>query len=110
MSAFPRQMYQTRGQHSGASGSVTASFRSPERIRATTWSTTSCSVVAPAARAFRTTSSGLSFHCGKNGSQPFLTAFTWRSIVWPRASDGGRPPAPPASGAGTGWYSVNSAS
>ena len=38
MSALPRQMNQTRGQFSGASGSSTARPRSPERRRSTTCS------------------------------------------------------------------------
>lgn len=104
ISALPRQMNQTRGQFSGASGSSTANFRSPFFRRSTVCATTSASVLAPWARAFFTTSIELSFHCGKNGSQPFFTAFTWRSAVWPLAMEVGD------GSSGTGWYSVNSAS
>ena len=64
MSALPRQMYQTRGQFSGASGSWTESFTSPFTMRSTVVATTSASVFAPRARASFTTSRLERSSCG----------------------------------------------
>ena len=77
MRALPRQMNQSRGQFSGASGSSTENRSFFCWSCFTTQELTSASVLAPAALASPTTAVGERSNCGKKGSQPMRTARAW---------------------------------